>query len=301
MAKLLNLARMTTATTGTGTITLGSAVSGFLSFGEAGIVDQDEITYAIQDGTNSEIGRGVYTAAGTTLTRTVLKSTNSDSAISLSGAAQVFITPAAEDFMVPPSASVDGEIALFDGTGGRTLKRASTTGLLKASSGVLAQAVAGTDYVDPDGRRVAGDIFLSFDADPPDGCVELDGATITDGESTYPIVAARYAWMVSSGDLKLPDTRGRFPRGWANGSSNDPDRASRTARAGDGQTGDYPGTYQADELKSHFHSVAWKTGSAGSAAIGLSAGTDGSSNTGTTGGNETRAKNFAAMFCMVMG
>lgn len=99
MAKLFNLARMSTATTGTGTITLGSAVSGFLSFAGAGVADGDTITYGIRDGSNSEIGRGVYTASGTTLTRTVLKSTNSDAAISLSGTAEVFVTPAAEDFV----------------------------------------------------------------------------------------------------------------------------------------------------------------------------------------------------------
>jgi hypothetical protein len=45
-----------------------------------------------------------------------------------------------------PSASVNGEIALFSGTTGKVIQRATTTGLLKASAGVLAQAVAGTDY-----------------------------------------------------------------------------------------------------------------------------------------------------------
>lgn len=99
MAKLYNLARMSTATTGTGTITLGSAVSGFLSFASAGAQDGETVTYAIEDGANREIGRGVYTAAGTTLTRSVLRSTNANAAISLSGTAQVFITAAAEDFM----------------------------------------------------------------------------------------------------------------------------------------------------------------------------------------------------------
>lgn len=97
MAKLYNLARMTTATVGTGTITLGAAASGFLTFAQAGIADGDTITYAIKDGTSSEIGRGVYTASGTTLTRNPLKSTNSDAAISLSGSAEVFITACKED------------------------------------------------------------------------------------------------------------------------------------------------------------------------------------------------------------
>lgn len=102
--KLYNLARMTTPTTGTGTLTLGSSVSGFLSFVAAGVLDGETVTYAIQDGSASEIGRGVYTASGTTLTRSVLKSTNSNSAISLSGSAQVFITPSAEDFLIATNA-----------------------------------------------------------------------------------------------------------------------------------------------------------------------------------------------------
>ena len=102
MAKLYNLARMTTATTGTGTITLGSAVSGYLTFLQAGAVDGDVVSYAIKDGANSEIGYGTYTASGTTLTRNVTKSTNSNAAISLSGSAEVFITARAEDIVTAP-------------------------------------------------------------------------------------------------------------------------------------------------------------------------------------------------------
>ena len=45
-----------------------------------------------------------------------------------------------------PASSVDGEIALFSGTTGKTLKRASLSGLVKAASGVASAAVAGTDY-----------------------------------------------------------------------------------------------------------------------------------------------------------
>src|SRR4051794_39883021 len=96
MAKLFNLASMTTATVGTGTITLGAAVSGYLTFALAGVANADIVDYAIKDGANSEIGTGTYTSAGTTLTRTVTKSTNANSPISLSGSAQVFISPRAE-------------------------------------------------------------------------------------------------------------------------------------------------------------------------------------------------------------
>jgi hypothetical protein len=96
---LVNLACMTTATTGTGTVTLGSAVSGFLSFAGAGVTDGSVVTYAIEDGVNSEVGRGTYTTSGTTLSRpTIYNSTNAGSAISLSGSAKVCVTPSAGDF-----------------------------------------------------------------------------------------------------------------------------------------------------------------------------------------------------------
>lgn len=95
-SKLYNLARATTATTGTGTITLGGAVTGYLTFALAGVSDGDVVDYAIFDTTDSEIGTGTYTASGTTLTRSVTKSTNANAAINLSGSAQVFITPRAE-------------------------------------------------------------------------------------------------------------------------------------------------------------------------------------------------------------
>lgn len=51
--------------------------------------------------------------------------------------------------------SVDNEIVLFSGTSGKAVKRATTTGVLKASSGVIAAAVAGTDYYNPGGTDVA--------------------------------------------------------------------------------------------------------------------------------------------------
>lgn len=101
MGLLYNLARVTTATTGTGTITLGAAVSGYLTFALAGASNGDIVSYGIKDGSNSEVGIGTYTSAGTTLTRTVTKSTNSNAAINLSGSAEVFITARAEDLQHP--------------------------------------------------------------------------------------------------------------------------------------------------------------------------------------------------------
>jgi len=72
-----------------------------------------------------------------------------NSATSFLNGQGAWATPAGAGDVVGPSSSVDSEIALFNGTTGKLIKRATTTGLLKATSGVIAAAVAGTDYAEP--------------------------------------------------------------------------------------------------------------------------------------------------------
>jgi hypothetical protein len=63
--------------------------------------------------------------------------------------------PTAGDASTNTSTSVDSELALFSSTLGKTLKRATTTGILKGTSGVLSAATAGTDYYAPGSTDVA--------------------------------------------------------------------------------------------------------------------------------------------------
>jgi len=76
-----DLIRETTTTTGTGPVTLGGAPAGFFPFSTIG--DGSQCYYRIDDGgANVEIGQGIYTLAGTTLSRpTILASTNGGAAV----------------------------------------------------------------------------------------------------------------------------------------------------------------------------------------------------------------------------
>ena len=88
----------TTTTTGTGTVTLAGAVSGFEAFSAIGNTNTTYYAIVHQSADEWEIGIGTYTASGTTLSRdTVLSSSNSDSAVSFtSGTKDVFCTYPAE-------------------------------------------------------------------------------------------------------------------------------------------------------------------------------------------------------------
>ena len=75
----------TTTTTGTGTLTLGGAVTGYQSFSAIGNANTTYYTIYASGGSEWEVGIGTYTASGTTLSRTtVLASSNSGSLVNFS-------------------------------------------------------------------------------------------------------------------------------------------------------------------------------------------------------------------------
>ena len=82
----------TTSTSGTGTLTLSGAVSGYQTFAVIGNGNTTYYTIVLQGGTEWEVGLGTYTSSGTTLSRdTILSSSNSNNAVNFSaGTKNVF-------------------------------------------------------------------------------------------------------------------------------------------------------------------------------------------------------------------
>lgn len=105
MAKLFDRVGQATATTGTGTLTLGAVITDatngdLATFTDMGAVAGDSVNYLIVDGNNWEIGTGALggTGPGFTLTRSVVKSKIAGvvgtTALTLSGTAKVYSVPA---------------------------------------------------------------------------------------------------------------------------------------------------------------------------------------------------------------
>jgi hypothetical protein len=87
----------TTTSTGTGTIDLGGASSGYQSFLGAGYSDDDTVYYTVVSSDKWEVGIGTLGSTTTRLARTtILDSSNSGSKITLAGTSEVFVVHPAD-------------------------------------------------------------------------------------------------------------------------------------------------------------------------------------------------------------
>ena len=158
----------TTTTTGTGTVTLGGAVSGFQSFFNAGLNNGDTTYYCITSGTAWEVGLGTFTTGPNSLARTtILSSSNFNSAITLAGTSNVFcVYPASKSVYRDSS----GNVAGYNLTAGTI--NSTTIGATSASTGAFTTLSASS--------TVSGTGFSTYLASPP----AIGGTTAAAGSFT---------------------------------------------------------------------------------------------------------------------
>ncbi len=127
-----------------------------------------------------------------------------------------------------------------------------TGSLILNNDPIQALEAATKQYVDNIAQAAipAGSIQAYAGEGLPAGWLRAHGGTVSRTE--FPNLFAAIGTIYGAGDgsttFKLPDYRGRFMRGRAAGTAQDPDRASRTNR-GDGTTGDAVGTLQGDAIR----------------------------------------------------
>ena len=174
MALVLNdRVKETTTTTGTGTINLDGAATGFETF-VAGVGNSNTTYYCITAGAEFEVGIGTVTdATPDTLSRTtILSSSNSDSAVDFSaGTKDVFCTLPASKAVFEDASSNVTLPGTLDVDGGITVDNITIDGTeIDLSSGNLTIDVAGDIALDCGG----GDINLQDDG-TQFGSLENDG------------------------------------------------------------------------------------------------------------------------------
>lgn len=161
-----------TATTGTGTLTLNGAVTGFQSFAVIG--NGNTTFYTIVNNGDWEVGIGTYSSTGPTLARTTIlsNSNGNTSPINLVGASNVFVT-------YPASKSIN-----YDANGVATIGSTlgySDTGII----GSFASTVAGYNQVIVQNKSTATNASSNFN-------VSNDAATSTTGYAELGINSSTY-------------------------------------------------------------------------------------------------------------
>lgn len=132
-----------------------------------------------------------------------------------------------------------------------------------------------------------GDIVFRATTTIPPGAYECDGRAVsrTTDAALFAVIGTAFGAGNGTTTFNIPDMRGEFARGWDHGRNIDPDRLF--------------GSNQADELRSHNHSLPVRdNANAGDQWIedADGSGSQRNASTGATGGSETRPRNVAGLF-----
>jgi hypothetical protein len=148
---LADRVKETTTTTGTGTVTLLGAATGFQSFAVIGNANTTYYTIAGQTTSEWEVGIGTYTSAGTLLARTTVLSNSAGtqpSALSFSaGPKDVFVTyPANKSVNVDAGTGVTLPGALTAAGTAQASEIVASNGLILNATTVSANYTIGSGY-----------------------------------------------------------------------------------------------------------------------------------------------------------
>lgn len=157
---------------------------------------------------------------------------------------------------------------------------------LKATISYVDAQLAAARTLLQDERR--GDVVFRATQTVPAGAYECDGRALSrtgDDAALFAVIGTSYGAGDGATTFNIPDMRGQFPRGWDHGAGVDPGRVW--------------GSSQDDMLETHTHSIPANDDQAtgnGFVEDAAGSGTARITNTGATGGTETRPKNVAGMF-----
>ncbi len=175
-----------------------------------------------------------------------------------------------------------------------TITDEAGTGPVTASNGLNVTGTLAATSVTGDGSALTGitstpasTVIYVAQNTAPTGYLKANGAAIS--RTTYADLFAAIGTTFGTGDgittFNVPDLRGEFIRAW------DDARGVDTGRAF--------GSAQADELKSHRHSMTtYVNNFTGSYVLTGQSTIGGDAYTNYTGGNETRPRNIALLACI---
>ena len=146
---LADRVKETTTTTGTGTVTLLGASTGFQSFAAVGDANTTYYTIAGQTTSEWEVGIGTYATSGTTLARTVvLSSSNSGSAVNFSaGTKDVFVTYPSERAVIGGEGYVENSATVAVSSTITAGNNAMSSGPVTINSGITVTVPSGSRWV----------------------------------------------------------------------------------------------------------------------------------------------------------
>lgn len=186
------------------------------------------------------------------------------------------------------SGATTGYVPVFNGT---VYANAQLT-----ATAVTAGTLTSNEISASAGLNPAGTILAYGGASAPTGYLICDGSSVL--RATYAALFTAISTAYGSADgthFNLPDCRGQFLRGVDGAAGRDADKASRTANASGGATGNNVGSVQGYQVQSHSHTFTIYSGS-GTPGNTVPEGDDSISGgngftTNSTGGSETRPTN----------